>query len=73
MKRKSTSQKINNLLSDFRNKVSDIAIRTTLIVGYPGETDEDFSIIKKNGLRILNLIGLVALHIPTRKTHQLIT
>ena len=47
MKRKSTSQKINNLLSDFRNKVSDIAIRTTLIVGYPGETEEDFQLLKK--------------------------
>ena len=47
MKRKSTSQKINNLLYDFRNKVSDIAIRTTLIVGYPGETEEDFELLKE--------------------------
>ena len=47
MKRKSTSEKINNLLSDFRAKVPDIAIRTTLIVGYPGETEEDFQLLKK--------------------------
>ena len=47
MKRKSTSEKINNLLSDFRTKVPDIAIRTTLIVGYPGETEEDFQLLKK--------------------------
>ena len=47
MKRKSTSEKINNLLFDFRAKVPDIAIRTTLIVGYPGETEEDFQLLKK--------------------------
>lgn len=30
------------LLKEIRAKVPDIAIRTTLMVGFPGETDEDF-------------------------------
>lgn len=42
MKRGANRQKIDTLLKNFRIKVPDIAIRTTLIVGYPGETDEMF-------------------------------
>lgn len=40
-------EKINKLLSDFRKIVPGIAIRTTLIVGYPGETQEDFDLLKQ--------------------------
>jgi len=47
MKRGSSKEKINNLLSNFRKIVPGIAIRTTLIVGYPGETKEDFEILKQ--------------------------
>ena len=47
MKRGSSMKKINNLLSNFRKIVPGIAIRTTLIVGYPGETKEDFEILKQ--------------------------
>jgi len=47
MKRGSSMEKINNLLSNFRKIVPGIAIRTTLIVGYPGETQEDFEILKQ--------------------------
>ena len=47
MKRGASMDKINNLLQSFRNKVPGIAIRTTLIVGYPGETNEDFDLLKK--------------------------
>ena len=47
MKRGASMGKINNLLQIFRNKVPGIAIRTTLIVGYPGETNEDFDLLKK--------------------------
>ncbi|MCT4624793.1 MAG: 30S ribosomal protein S12 methylthiotransferase RimO [Schleiferiaceae bacterium] len=42
MKRGTTMAKTNALLDDMRNKVPGIAIRTTLIAGYPGETEEDF-------------------------------
>lgn len=43
MKRGAGKEKINTLLKDFRTTVPDITIRTTLIVGYPGETEEDFN------------------------------
>lgn len=42
MRRGTTMAKTNALLDQIRNKVPDIALRTTLIVGYPGETDKDF-------------------------------
>jgi len=46
MRRGTTYQKTTKLLKEFRQIVPDMAIRTTLIVGYPGETDEDFQILK---------------------------
>ena len=47
MKRGASMEKINDLLQMFRNKVPEIAIRTTLIVGYPGETNEDYELLKE--------------------------
>ncbi len=47
MKRGTTHEKTNALLSKFREKVPDMAIRTTLIVGYPGETEERFQELKE--------------------------
>ena len=47
MRRGTTYEKTTNLLKDFRKAVPDMAIRTTLIVGYPGETEEDFNILKE--------------------------
>jgi len=46
MKRGTSFKKTNLLLRDFREKVPGIAIRTSLIVGYPGETEADFEILK---------------------------
>ena len=46
MKRGTTFEKTNALLNDFRTKVPNMAIRTSLIVGFPGETEEDFEILK---------------------------
>lgn len=42
MRRGTTKAKTSKLLDEIRNKVPGIALRTTLIVGYPGETDKDF-------------------------------
>ncbi len=47
MRRGTTQVKTTKLLQAFRNAVPQMAIRTTLIVGYPGETEADFQILKK--------------------------
>ncbi|MGO2102964.1 MAG: 30S ribosomal protein S12 methylthiotransferase RimO [Psychroflexus halocasei] len=46
MRRGTTKEKTNKLLHKFREVVPGMAIRTTLIVGYPGETEEDFEEMK---------------------------
>lgn len=46
MRRGTTKQKTTDLIRDIRKILPEIAIRTTLIVGYPGETVEDFEILK---------------------------
>ena len=46
MRRGTTQEKTTKLLAEFRKAVPEMAIRTTLIVGYPGETEEDFQILK---------------------------
>ena len=46
MRRGITKQKTTDLIRDIRKILPEIAIRTTLIVGYPGETVEDFEILK---------------------------
>jgi ribosomal protein S12 methylthiotransferase len=42
MRRGITKEKTTALVKDIRAKVPGIAMRTTLIAGYPGETEEDF-------------------------------
>ncbi len=41
MRRGTTKQKTIDLVNQFRDEVPGIAIRTTLIAGYPGETEKD--------------------------------
>ena len=47
MKRGTSHDKTNTLLKSFREKVPNMAIRTTLIVGYPGETEKQFQELKQ--------------------------
>ena len=47
MRRGTTQAKTEALICEFRERVAGIAIRTTLIVGYPGETQEDFERLKQ--------------------------
>ena len=47
MRRGTTKQKTTQLLKDFRSAVPGITMRTSLIVGYPGETEADFEELKK--------------------------
>jgi ribosomal protein S12 methylthiotransferase len=45
MRRGTTKAKTNALIEKMRAAVPGMAIRTTLIVGYPGETEEDFQVL----------------------------
>ena len=47
MRRGTNKEKTTSLIKRFRELVPGIVLRTTLIVGYPGETDKDFEILKK--------------------------
>ena len=47
MRRGNTSEKTIDLIDKFRARVPDMAIRTTFIVGYPGETEENFEELKE--------------------------
>ncbi|MGB2514860.1 MAG: 30S ribosomal protein S12 methylthiotransferase RimO [Flavobacteriaceae bacterium] len=47
MRRGTTKTKTTKLLQAFRAAVPEMAIRTSLIVGYPGETAEDFNTLKQ--------------------------
>lgn len=42
MNRRSTAEEIRTLLAKIRHEIPEIALRTSLIVGFPGETEEDF-------------------------------
>jgi len=43
MNRKSDGDTIRNLISKLRKEIPDVILRTTLIVGFPGETEDDFN------------------------------
>ena len=42
MNRKSNAESINELIKKIREKIPNVVIRTTVMVGFPGETQEDF-------------------------------
>ncbi len=46
MRRGTTKAKTTKLLKEFRAAVPEMTIRTTLIVGYPGETQEDYETLR---------------------------
>jgi ribosomal protein S12 methylthiotransferase len=43
MRRQSTGESIREAIDRLRDAIPDIHIRTTLLVGFPGETDEDIA------------------------------
>ena len=43
MNRKSDSKSVEKLIEKLRKEIPDVIIRTTMIVGFPGETEEDFN------------------------------
>lgn len=46
MRRRIESRKIKELLKRIRSSIPGIAIRTTFLVGYPGETEDDFKLLR---------------------------
>jgi ribosomal protein S12 methylthiotransferase len=46
MNRKTTGENISKVVSKIRREIPNAILRTSLIVGFPGETEEDFEILK---------------------------
>lgn len=47
MNRKATGDKIENLIKKIKSNIPNVVLRTSLIVGFPGETEEDFNKLYK--------------------------
>ena len=45
MKRKTSAQDIHQTIDKLRSRLAGIHIRTSLMVGFPGETEEDFQLL----------------------------
>ncbi len=43
MNRRTTGKQIENLIAKIKKEIPDVVLRTSLIVGFPGETEEDFN------------------------------
>ncbi len=45
MNRRTNNQQLTDLIKNLREEIPEIVLRTSLIVGFPGETEEDFKIL----------------------------
>ena len=73
MRRGTTEAKTTALLQTFREEVPGIVLRTSLIVGYPGETEEDFETLKcwVKAMRFERLGCFTYSHEENTHAHQL--
>ncbi len=73
MRRGTTQEKTTALLQKFRAEVPGIILRTSLIVGYPGETEADFEILKNwvKEMRFERLGCFTYSHEENTHAHQL--
>ena len=54
MRRGTTEEKMTDLILSIRSILPEIAIRSTFILGYPGETNKDFEILKNSDFSLLS-------------------
>lgn len=47
MGRRTSHEQLRSIITKLRKEIPDICLRTTLITGFPGETKQDFSILKE--------------------------
>ncbi len=47
MGRRTTGENIRNIISKIKKEIPDVILRTSLIVGFPGETEENFEELKE--------------------------
>ena len=73
MRRGMTQKKTTDLIENIRKILPEIALRTTLIVGYPGETDADFKTLKQwvKAMRFERLGCFTYSHEENTHAHQL--
>ena len=73
MRRGTTQKKTTDLIKNIRKILPEIALRTTLIVGYPGETDTDFITLKQwvKAMRFERLGCFTYSHEENTHAHQL--
>jgi len=73
MRRGTTQEKTTALIQKFRAEVPGIILRTSLIVGYPGETEADFEILKNwvKEMRFERLGCFTYSHEENTHAHQL--
>ena len=73
MRRGTTQKKTTDLIENIRKILPEIALRTTLIVGYPGETDADFKTLKQwvKSMRFDRLGCFTYSHEENTHAHQL--
>ncbi len=73
MRRGTTQKKTTDLIENIRKILPEIGLRTTLIVGYPGETDADFKTLKQwvKAVRFERLGCFTYSHEENTHAHQL--
>jgi ribosomal protein S12 methylthiotransferase len=73
MRRGTTQKKTTDLIENIRRILPEIGLRTTLIVGYPGETDADFKTLKQwvKAVRFERLGCFTYSHEENTHAHQL--
>lgn len=68
MKRQITNEETRRLIGDIRNILPEITLRTTMLVGFPGETEKDFNdlctFVKEHRLDRLGFFNIHMRKIP---------